>query len=177
MTGSAIRPGVRLLARMLTALALAALVIALALVSAPRLVGDRPLVVLSGSMGAAAPVGSVAVTHPVPAGRVRLGDVIVRTVGGPGTTPVLHRVVARQDREGRIVVTTKGDANPTADAEPVALDGPVLVMRYAVPGVGYLISLAKHPLGWLVLVLGLAVTIWWPPAGRPSKRDPQAVRA
>ena len=81
--------------------------------------GGRPVVVTSGSMGDAYPVGSVTVVRRVAPGAVALGDVLsVRQGNG---TKTLHRVVEVQPTPKGVVVRTKGDANGSPDTEPVLL--------------------------------------------------------
>jgi len=114
-------------------------------------------VVLSGSMGKAAPVGSLVVGRPVPPDQVAVGDVILMR-GPAGSAPVLHRVIERTEPGGGVVVRTKGDANPVADAAPYTLRGPTITPVLVVPRMGYILSYIRSPIGWLTLIL-LAVAL------------------
>jgi signal peptidase I len=128
----------RVAARMTLATTLAAgtlLVLAHAL-------GWSAMIVRSGSMAPAVPVGSLVVARPVSGGDVRVGDAIaVRRNGtdGAGVT-VLHRVVALQERNGQRFAQLKGDANPVADPEPAALTEPVARPVAIIPRAGYAVS-------------------------------------
>jgi len=170
----------------------AALVAAVGLIGAaalPRLAGFTPMLILSGSMGSAAPVGSVVLGRDVDARLVRVGDIVL--LPRPGATPVLHRVIEVGRLDGRVVVRTQGDANAVPDTEPTVLPARVVTAVHAVPGIGHLLRLVVTPAGWVAFVLLPAaalcalflVRVWatappprsWslPPAAPPS-RDPAA---
>jgi signal peptidase len=75
---------------------------------------------VSGSMGSAVPVGSLAVTREVPASAVEVGDVV--QVPQPGGGTVTHRVVTvRPGGDGTTSLVLRGDANRTADPAPYAV--------------------------------------------------------
>jgi signal peptidase len=120
----------------------------------PLAFGWSSSVVMTGSMAPAIEPGDVVVTSPPRAGMSPLGQVVrFRDPAQPGRF-LLHRIVAVTDDGG---LTSKGDANPTADSTPVP---PANVMGYGrlrVPWVG-------RPVLWLragaygklgVLCLGL----------------------
>lgn len=127
----------------------------LTLTSVPRLLGYTTMVVRSGSMGAAAPTGSVVVGRTIGGGDVRVGDVILiqRTVDGQPVTPVLHRVIGLGMQDGNLLAETRGDANDEPDPDRYLLGERVVTMASMVPLVGYLLGFAKTPLGWTLLVL------------------------
>jgi signal peptidase len=139
------------------------------------------LVVLSGSMGRTAPVGSLVVGRPLPAERVAVGDVILLRPppGARATTPVLHRVIERTQQDGEIVVRTKGDANPAPDPEPHTLRAATVTPVLVVPGLGYFLSYMRTPTGWLMLILvSIAIVCLTslrrrrPSTGQPSTGEP-----
>jgi signal peptidase I len=144
------RSGLRRLADATIVLALATVVTALGSALAPRLLGYEALAITSGSMGGAAPVGSLALIRDRLASEVRVGDVIA--LERPGSPIVVHRVLALENVEGTPSARTKGDANPSPDPEPYPLTGEVPVMARAIPFVGYLVALLQVPLGWLLLI-------------------------
>ena len=113
--------------------------------------GGRPLVVTSGSMGDAYPVGSVTVVRQVEPAEVEVGDVLnVRRGNG---TKTLHRVVERQDTAKGVVVRTKGDANGSVD-EPVLLVEAWRAGR-SVPHLGRVAAFFRTPLAGFGLALVL----------------------
>jgi signal peptidase I len=71
-----------------------------------------PLKVTGASMRPALEAGDVVIVNP--SADVESGDIAL--FSQPGHGPVLHRVVAVENG----MLTTKGDANSSSDAEPVA---------------------------------------------------------
>ncbi|WP_182376577.1 signal peptidase I [Nocardioides sp. WS12] len=120
---------------------LGVVVVLAAAVVVPRLAGATPYTVLTGSMQPAYPPGTLVVMKPVPIEEIGTGDVITYQRQSGKSTVVTHRVVAVGTRtDGQQFFTTQGDANNTADAEPVR---PVQVkgrLWYAVPYLGYVNS-------------------------------------
>jgi signal peptidase len=153
----------------------------------PMMFGYRTLVVRSGSMTGTASIGSAVVSRPLAAEAVRVGDVVVLQRldhGGAPLPPVMHRVIERTiDGDGRIIVRTKGDANPTADPVPYVLHGTTLTPVVVIPRLGYVIASIRTPIGWmalvelpLVLLIGLFLVRLWrsdTPAGATG--SPEAV--
>ena len=94
----------------------------LAVVLTVWLSGIRALTVESGSMGSALPVGSLAVTRPVPAAVLSPGDVV--SISGPEGERVTHRVLS-VDRphagSPSVSLVLKGDANTVPDPDPVSV--------------------------------------------------------
>ena len=69
-----------------------------------------------------------------------------------GKETIAHRVISRQEDGGNVLVQTKGDANPTPDAEPYVLPQRVLTPEHVIPYLGYLLLFLKTPLGLTFLV-------------------------
>lgn len=124
----------------------------LALAFLPTLFGLRALVVASGSMGRAVPMGGVALTRAVEAQAITVGDVITFRYRGDGET-ITHRVIAVERQPGQFVFTTKGDANKAVDPERVTVALRVHKVMYAVPLAGYVIRYTRTPLGGVALIL------------------------
>lgn len=105
----------------------------------PRVAGATPYTVLTGSMSPAYPAGTLVVVRPVALEDVRVGDVVTYQLRSGQPTVATHRVVGvGWTAEGEKVLTTRGDANSVADAEPVRevqLRGEVW---YSLPWVGRL---------------------------------------
>jgi len=139
------------------------LVAGVALLALATAYGWQPLVVQSGSMGAAAPTGSVVLVKPVAASKVDVNDLLViQNEDGGGSKPlVLHRVIDRTTKDGQIVVRTKGDANPTADALPHVLPSRNFTAALVLPRLGYVIAWLKSPLGWLTLTAVAATLVFF----------------
>lgn len=119
-------------ARGLAALYLAVCTALLACTIAPVAIGWRANVLVTGSMAPGLPAGTVLMTD-VPSSTPRTGDVVVvRDDAAPGGQ-LAHRVIRRAP-DGRLVL--RGDANRSADAQPVSPADVRGVARLAVPYVG-----------------------------------------
>jgi len=94
------------------------LLIAVAIVVAllPMVVGFRPVVVLSGSMEPAYPVGSIIYYKAARYEEINPGDAITFRIGGGALAT--HRVIEKDEVTGEFM--TKGDNNPTEDVNPIA---------------------------------------------------------
>ena len=103
----------------------------------PRAGGATPYTILTGSMRPSMPPGTMVVVRPVPADRVRVGDVVTYQLRSGEPEVTTHRVVSvGVDGAGRRIFRTRGDANDVADqgwVKPVQLKG---VRWYAVPHAG-----------------------------------------
>ena len=138
------------------------------LANANRLVGNQlPMpfgygaaVVLSGSMEPAMSVGDlIIVSEDKP---YAVDDVVVFQSGG---SLVVHRVCDIQGDS----ITTKGDANNTADSpvDKSAVKGTVVAV---LPRVGGLVNFIKTPLG-TILVVAAAVALTELPYRREKQKD------
>lgn len=161
--------GARRLLRMVVLMVLLVLAVALAGVTVPRVLGYTTLLVRSGSMGHAYPVGSIAIAKSVDRSDVEVGDVIlIRKENSPKRAPYLHRVVDVHHALGRLAVKTKGDTNSAADPDDYALPKRVPVAVFDVPYLGYLLGYVATPLGWALLMVlpatvlcaSLLVRVW-----------------
>ena len=110
--------------------------------------------VLSGSMEPTVAAGDVAVTQPVPVASLAVGDIIV--VFPPGNAIArMHRIVSIGDDNGRVMVTTKGDANRVADPQIILQGTTAFRMVASIPYVGWLTQV-KGP---LLIASGLLVAL------------------
>lgn len=130
-----------------------------------------PLVVRSGSMEPALPVGSMVLVRPVPAAEVVAGDVV--SVERPDGTRVTHRVAEVGTVAGPLRrVTLQGDRNPVPDPEPVVtatVDRALLV----VPGAGRVLQAAGTPPALFAAGVLVGVALWTafaPPVARERGR-------
>lgn len=115
-------------------------------VFATPLLGNRALIIRSGSMAPALNVGDVVIVRP---GDYQVGEAIAYHVPGQDSMLVTHRIVAVQDG----VYITKGDANAAVDSW-VVRDGDIVGKAFfVVPYVGKLLALAKTKVGFVALVV------------------------
>ena len=153
--------------RVLTWLVYIAIAAAL-LIAAPLIFEYKPVVVLSGSMEPAYPVGSILYYKSAGFEDINEGDAITFSIGeGSYAT---HRVVEKD--EGARSFVTKGDNNPSNDANPVEY-GRVAgkALGFALPYAGYFKEMAFHwqtiLVAFLILLAGAIVS----PAKEDKKTD------
>lgn len=125
--------GVRIFNFLVGAVTLAVLAGAF-LLTAPRLLGIRPYIVLSGSMEPAVPTGALAYVDTKDK-NIEEGDIITFRLSDD-STEITHRAVKIAD-EG---IYTKGDANLLSDAVPVEKDMLVGTFRFYIPWIGFPLS-------------------------------------
>lgn len=117
--------------------------------------GYRLVTVHGGSMGESIPVGSVVLGKTRSPEDVSVGDVIlIREQRDDGTVapPKIHRVIEKRLVDGAYTVRTKGDNNPEPDPNEYFLADKTLVSQTHIPRLGYWISFAATPLGWMLIV-------------------------
>jgi signal peptidase len=108
---------------------------AAAVVLIPKALGWDGMIVLTGSMEPTLHAGGVAFVDPVPAERIRVGDVVTFTRSGSGQQ-LTHRVMEVLPAPDGPRLRTKGDANAAVDGWVVGPGQVVGKVRYALPGFG-----------------------------------------
>ena len=120
----------------------------------PRVAGATPYTILTGSMRPAMPPGTLVVVRPVPMKEIGIGAVITYQLHSGEPDVVTHRVIAvGHTVGGKLRLTTKGDANPIADALPVR---PVQVRGerwYYLPYAGYVNEVVNGRERHVVLII------------------------
>jgi len=153
-----------------------------------HLTGATLIVFRTGSMSPTMPQGALAVTLPISADELEIGDVVTLQRVGE-RVPVTHRIIGISEPQLRDPnaadiraaapdahrspdpadprareITMQGDDNEIADSLPyLATDAREVV--FSVPAVGYVAMLLRTPIGMgsLILLVGL-LTAWafWP---------------
>lgn len=143
-----------------TVLLSCAALVALVAVVVPAVGGATTYTVLTRSMEPGLPPGTLLVVRPAPADDLRVGDVITFQLESGKPTVVTHRITEVElAADGERLFTTQGDANATADPEPVM---PVQIqgaLWYAVPYLGWVSSLRSSDAAdvWIPVVAGLVL--------------------
>jgi signal peptidase I len=142
----------------------------------PALFGMTVSTVMSDSMAPAIAAGDVVVVRPLPASKLRIGEVLlVDDPDRPGRLR-LHRLIA--ERDGSLIL--RGDANRTADSTPVASQRVrgAAVLRVPLAGLPdyWLRTGAVLPLGLLAGALAALGLIACADIGPPPERDPLVPR-
>lgn len=143
--------------------------------------------VLTGSMAPDLPPGSVLIDQRLPVWQLQVGDVITYTAPAPHSYVVTHRVTSVERRPEGVVITTKGDGNPSDDPwQAVLREDHVWEVRAAVPYVGLVFQELRSSGARVVwsVVVPLVIGTWvvvsiWRPAGdtsRPTADSPRHAR-
>ncbi len=127
----------------------------------------------TGSMAPTIPAGSLALVHDIPAGDVRVGDVV--TLSRPNKLPVTHRVTSVTPLSAETYsITMRGDANLADDATPYVVDRARIVVA-STPGLANVVVLVSQPFvmaGLSVAAGALVAWAFWPREKRRSKHGP-----
>ena len=120
-----------------------------------RLVGLQVFNVVSGSMEPTYSVGDLLYVKHVDPDSVKVGDPITFVLN-EDLVVATHRVVSI-DRENNQFIT-KGDANETADANPVHFNNLIGVPVFSIPLLGYVSAFIQNPPGkYIAIVCGIAL--------------------
>ncbi len=139
-----------------TVLVILVVVLALLLVGV-RLVGLRPMCVLSGSMEPTYHTGSLIYVKPCAPEDVQVGDAITFVLN-EDLDVVTHRVVS-VDAENQHFYT-KGDANDAPDGAPVYFKNLIGRPVFTIPYLGYVSHWVSNPPGmYLAIALALVLII------------------
>lgn len=144
--------GLNYLFKGLSWIVIAAIVIYMA-IAAPLLLGFRPVVVLSGSMKPAFPVGSIVYYHECRFEELKVGDPVTFQAED---SLVTHRITTVNGISRTVV--TKGDNNDTEDPVPVEEKNIVgKATKFAIPYAGYFVTYGKRPVAIIVMAAILLI--------------------
>jgi len=136
-------------------------VLIVGLVVVPRLVGAEPFTVLTGSMRPLMPPGTMIIVRPVEFTDLRVGDVITYQLESGQAAVVTHRIISIDIGDDGPRLRTQGDANPSADIEPVRAEQVRGKVWYWVPYIGYVTSVGSGDgRANIVRVLGGALIVY-----------------
>lgn len=114
------------------------------LVAVPKENAPQLLIVRSGSMVPAIPVGSLVVTRPT--AEYRVGDVISYRLQ---QRLITHRIVKVENG----IIRARGDANNAVDAVAITKNMVAGKVWFHVPGIGAAIAYTRTPLGYAIAIL------------------------
>ncbi len=154
-------------------LAVVVFALAVLLTPLPNAFGWGLYAVQGGSMEPTIPAGAVVAARPAGPADLRVGDVITFADQNQPDVRVTHRVVGLDERAGRRVAITKGDANSAPDASPVPTDTAIGRVQFYVPYLGSVMTYLSAPIArnvvLAVAILALLLSVW--PRGRPAKAE------
>ncbi len=105
----------------------------------------------SGSMEPKIKIGSVAVVKPQ--AEYEAGDIISFRSSLRENAPTTHRIYDIREVDGETRFITKGDANNAPDRREVRESEVIGKMLFSVPFVGYAVSAAQKPLGFVLIIV------------------------
>ncbi len=124
-------------------------------------------VIHTGSMGNTIPPGSVVIVR---SGEYHVGQVVSFRIANE---VVSHRLLAiRSDG----TITTKGDANPSADPEHPPKSNIIGGVAYAPRYLGYVLVFLRQPTGIACAILFILLFVQTPGLLRASEEDPPTAR-
>ncbi|MGJ4843702.1 S26 family signal peptidase [Leifsonia sp. Le1] len=129
--------------------------------------GVRPIIFQTGSMAPGIPAGALALTVPVSADDIRVGDVIGAPRAGDGKL-VTHRVVGMERHGDLRLIRMRGDANHADDATPYDVTNGAQRLVWSVPGVGEAMANIRSP--WLFVGLIALLALIAVPTRRATHR-------
>ena len=118
----------------------------------PRLFDVQFMTVLGPSMSPTIGMGAVVVIQPVNAQNIQEGDVITFRSPENSQRIVTHRVIKVLSEGGRVSFHTQGDANDVPDLEPVPPNLILGRVMFHLPLLGYIVSFARKPVGFLLII-------------------------
>ena len=147
MTKNKIKKIIKIMA-VIIIVALAGLIL---LTLAPESGGYKALVVTSGSMEPAVPVGSMVFIKN--SGIIQKNDIITFRMGTDTKSLTTHRVVDIREVRGKIMYQTKGDAVKEPDIELVPAERVTGSMIFSIPFIGFPFAFGKTQMGVVMLVI------------------------
>ena len=133
-------------------------ILIMAPLTVPKLFGIRIYGVMTGSMTPAYTVGGVVYVKETVPGKLQAGDVITFRMGTETEHVMTHRIVSMDGG----AFTTKGDANNTADPEPVSYERLIGKVVFFLPGLAGVADFVDSSTGRSVfIILFAAAFIFW----------------
>lgn len=107
-------------------------------------------IVQSGSMEPAIKTGSIVIVKPVEL--YKIGDIITFGKDTRDQIPTTHRIIEMKVVGGELRFITKGDANDDRDNREVKESEIIGKVLFDVPFVGFILDMAKKPIGFAILI-------------------------
>ncbi|MGL5243982.1 MAG: signal peptidase I [Sarcina sp.] len=119
-----------------------------------KAIGFRTYTILTGSMSPKIEPGDLVVVKHENAQNLEIGDIITFKYDNKVVT---HRITEKKD-SGFI---TKGDNNNVEDSEVIKSNHVIGKVVTVIPKLGYLFSFTSHPLFLPIVLLIIALSIFW----------------
>ncbi|MGN6475546.1 MAG: signal peptidase I [Mycobacteriales bacterium] len=138
--------------------------------------------VLSPSMEPAFHPGDLVITKPEPASDITVGQVVALPIPGSPGQHYVHRIISVTTKDGRPLVQTRGDANPTPEQFKLRINSPTVPRVVAViPYLGRVSVLLQHTKTRLavmaITVVAILLAAWRLLSGAGARREPEPPKA
>jgi signal peptidase len=133
-------------------------VVSLIVAGLAMIAGIKPVAIVSGSMSPTIRTGSLVMVELIPAGEIKVGDIITVERKDIGDQ-VTHRVVSVEEGEnGQYILRMKGDANGSEDPDPYRV---ATASRYVfqIPLLGFVAGLMRANTLLLVGILAVLLVL------------------
>lgn len=125
----------------------------------PDFAGYTPFVIATGSMEPQIKVNDIIITKKIKnENSLKVGDIISYR-SKTDDIVITHRIYEIKNEDGKKYYIMKGDNNNQVDGEEVEFSNIVGKYRFMIPGVGFLVTYLKSPLG-MVMVIGVILLIY-----------------
>lgn len=121
----------------------------------PRIIGISEYTVITPSMEPTIPVGSIVLVKPIEFDEIKEGDIISYYSKNHSDVVVTHRVASIDADSGKLI--TKGDANNSADVNPVSKEQMIGIVIYSLPKAGIYLQNVVSVQG-LLLILAMFIS-------------------
>lgn len=137
-----------------------AVILVLLPLTVPKMFGYQIYGILTDSMEPAYPAGCVVYVRPTDSLEIQVGDPITFKMGTDTELVTTHRVVEIDSRKRQFI--TKGDANGSADANPVSFDRLIGKVVFQIPLLGNISACLYTKTGIAVcgFLFAAAVFLW-----------------
>jgi signal peptidase len=118
----------------------------------PSVFGYKTMSVITGSMEPKIKPGDLVIVSNIKdLSSIKVGNIV--TYKNKENILITHRVEEINNKEGMITYTMKGDANPVADVEAVAMSQLEGVYKAKIPYLGYVGMFVKTGIGMVSLII------------------------
>lgn len=117
----------------------------------------KVLTVESGSMAPSIKMGSIVVVKPMK--DYQIGDVITFGEMTKAASLITHRIFEVEVKDSQNFYTTKGDANNGPDQKQITEKEIIGKVLFDIPWIGYAVSVAKKPIGFLFIIIVPALLV------------------
>ena len=126
--------------------------------STPSFLGFKTFSIVSGSMEPTIKINDVVIVKKVNEENIKINDIITFNTDDETIT---HRVLNKENDNGKIVFTTKGDNNKVLDIEKIEFEQIEGKYVAKIPKVGKILIILKNKIVFAITLIILTLTFFW----------------